>query len=207
MVRAEEQTPGRLRRTEHKRAVILDAAEALFVSAGYELTGVDAIAARAGVSKRTVYDHFGDKRSLFHAVLVRVNEALATAVRAAIDEEITDGRDLRAALTAFALRVATRTFPSSEYAAFRRLTTHDRTAPRLAVPDYPERMLEERFTRLAADGAMAEANPRRAVQHFTALTLLLALDAAKDDPGEPEIRAIIADGVDVFLRAYGPARR
>lgn len=207
-VRAAAQTPGRQRRSEGKRTAILDAAEALFVSEGYELTGVDAIAARAGVSKRTVYDHFGDKRTVFQSVLARVNDALAATVRAAIDEELAEGRDLRDALTAFALRVTTETFPSSAYVTFRRLTAQDRSAPRLpeAASEHPERMLEERFAKLTADGEIQAADPRRAAQHFTALTMLLALDAFKDDPatavGEPEVRAIITDGVDAFLRAY-----
>ncbi|MGI5348565.1 TetR/AcrR family transcriptional regulator [Streptomyces sp. CA-250714] len=38
------------------------------------------------MSKRTVYDHFGDKRTLFQSVLVRVNDALAVTVRTALDE-------------------------------------------------------------------------------------------------------------------------
>ncbi|MGH8879569.1 MAG: TetR/AcrR family transcriptional regulator, partial [Stackebrandtia sp.] len=46
------QTPGRRRQAETKRTAILNAAEELFVASGYELTSVDAIAARAGVSKR-----------------------------------------------------------------------------------------------------------------------------------------------------------
>ncbi|WP_328372116.1 TetR/AcrR family transcriptional regulator C-terminal domain-containing protein [Streptomyces sp. NBC_00445] len=65
-------------------------------------------------------------------------------------------------------------------------------------------MLEERFTQLAADGEIRTADPRRAVQHSTALTV----DALRDDgeesaAAESEILAIIADGVDAFLRAYG----
>ena len=61
MARSTVQTPGRRQRSESKQTAILDAAERLFVADGYELTSVDAIAAAAGVSKRTVYDHFGDK--------------------------------------------------------------------------------------------------------------------------------------------------
>ena len=41
----------------------------LFSRDGYERTSVDAISAQAGVSKRTVYNHFGDKESLFLAVV------------------------------------------------------------------------------------------------------------------------------------------
>ncbi len=48
-----------------KRAAILEAAKALFVDQGYTGVSMDAIAGQAGVSKLTVYSHFGDKESLF----------------------------------------------------------------------------------------------------------------------------------------------
>ncbi|MFJ8787907.1 TetR/AcrR family transcriptional regulator [Streptomyces sp. NPDC102462] len=201
------QTPGRRRRSEGKRAAILDAAEALFLAEGYERASVDAIAARAQVSKRTVYDHFGEKAEVFLRVVERVNDALVRSVRAAIDEELTPGRDLRAALTAFGRRVVTQTFPSSDYSTFRRLTAQ-RPAPRLAeaVRDRPERMLEERFAVLAADGEIRAPDPVLAARHFTALTIGLALDALDDrhdaEEEEPETLTIITDGVDAFLRAY-----
>jgi TetR/AcrR family transcriptional regulator, mexJK operon transcriptional repressor len=48
-----------------KRAAILDAAKALFAREGFAGVSMDRIAAEAGVSKLTVYSHFGDKESLF----------------------------------------------------------------------------------------------------------------------------------------------
>ncbi|RBQ20669.1 hypothetical protein DP939_06180 [Spongiactinospora rosea] len=75
--------------------------------------------------------------------------------------------------------MATEAFPSSGYATFRRRPPWDGPAPRLpeAVRERPERMREERFAKLAA----------------------------KDDPSgtvnEAQSVAIIADGVDAFLRA------
>lgn len=48
-----------------KRAAIMDAAKALFVEQGYTGVSMDSIAAQAGVSKLTVYSHFGDKETLF----------------------------------------------------------------------------------------------------------------------------------------------
>lgn len=206
--RATAQTPGRRLRAEAKQAAILDAAEALFVSDGYELTSVDAISARAGVSKRTVYDHFGDKQTLFRSVLGRTNDAVVASVRAAIDEELVDGRDIRDALLGFAQRVTTEMFPTSHYVTFRRLSSQAPVAPRLpeAARDEPERMVEERFAKFAADGRLQLTDPRRAMQHFIALTMRLALDVIDEDlagtVGRPEILAILADGVDVFLRAY-----
>lgn len=206
--RTAPQSPGRRKRTEMKRAAILDAAEELFVSEGFEVTSVDAIAARAEVSKRTVYDHFGDKRALFQGVLERSGDVLLTTIRAAIDEELTEDRDLREALHAFAQRVTTETFPSSVYVNFRRLNAQAPPAPRLpdGLDDEPERSLEQRFTRYADRGDLHVPDPRRAVQHFIALTMRLALDVIDEDPdlarNTGELHALIADGVDAFLRAY-----
>jgi TetR/AcrR family transcriptional repressor of mexJK operon len=58
--------PGRPKDLE-KGAAILDAAKRLFTAQGFDGTSMDQIAAEAGVSKLTVYSHFGDKESLFAA--------------------------------------------------------------------------------------------------------------------------------------------
>lgn len=52
-----------------KRAAILDAAKRLFIQSGFDGTSMDQIATEAGVSKLTVYSHFGDKESLFSAAI------------------------------------------------------------------------------------------------------------------------------------------
>jgi TetR/AcrR family transcriptional regulator of autoinduction and epiphytic fitness len=57
-----------------KRAAILDGAVDVFIEMGYELASMDKIAETAGVSKRTVYNHFLSKENLFQAV---VNDFLA----------------------------------------------------------------------------------------------------------------------------------
>ena len=48
-----------------KRASILEAAKCMFLGHGFEGVSMDQIAAAAGVSKLTVYSHFGDKGALF----------------------------------------------------------------------------------------------------------------------------------------------
>ncbi|MBA3487740.1 MAG: TetR/AcrR family transcriptional regulator [Lysobacter sp.] len=52
-----------------KRAAILDAAKAMFTRHGFDGTSMDQIATEAGVSKLTVYSHFGDKEALFGAAV------------------------------------------------------------------------------------------------------------------------------------------
>ena len=52
-----------------KRAAIIAAAADLFLRSGYGTVSMDAIAAQAAVSKRTVYSHFPGKDVLFAAVM------------------------------------------------------------------------------------------------------------------------------------------
>jgi TetR/AcrR family transcriptional repressor of mexJK operon len=51
------------------RARILEVATELFLEQGYGSTSIEAVASRAGISKRTFYDRFDDKAALFAAVV------------------------------------------------------------------------------------------------------------------------------------------
>ncbi len=51
-----------------KRAAIIEAAISEFHTHGFPATSMDRIAATAGVSKRTIYNHFADKDALFGAI-------------------------------------------------------------------------------------------------------------------------------------------
>jgi TetR/AcrR family transcriptional repressor of mexJK operon len=55
---------------------ILDVATELFLAQGYGLTTIDALARRAGISKRTFYHRFADKAVLFGAVVHRIVEGM-----------------------------------------------------------------------------------------------------------------------------------
>lgn len=54
-----------------KREAILDAASRAFFESGFAATSIEQVAADAGVSKVTVYNHFTDKRGLFAAAVER----------------------------------------------------------------------------------------------------------------------------------------
>ncbi|MES2742330.1 MAG: TetR/AcrR family transcriptional regulator [Pseudomonadota bacterium] len=62
------------RLTDRKRLAIIDAAIAEFRVNGFEATSMDRVAATAGVSKRTVYNHFPSKDALFSQILMRLWE-------------------------------------------------------------------------------------------------------------------------------------
>jgi AcrR family transcriptional regulator len=71
----------RLRRAE-RRAQILAAATQAFARAGFAATGLDDIAAAAGVSRAIIYRHFDSKADLYRAVLDRVRKRLVSTVGA-----------------------------------------------------------------------------------------------------------------------------
>ena len=55
--------------SEAKREAIIHAAAQAFFDVGYEAASIEAIASEAGVSKVTVYNHFGGKPALFSAAV------------------------------------------------------------------------------------------------------------------------------------------
>ena len=67
----------RERQRQRRRTEILDAAEALIGEKGFEDTSVDEIAQRSEVGVATVYNYFGTKSDLLHALLQRYIESEA----------------------------------------------------------------------------------------------------------------------------------
>lgn len=74
-----ESSPIRL--TDRKRAAIVQAAIAEFRASGFDATSMDRVAATAGVSKRTVYNHFPSKDDLFAQILQELWACSAAAVQ------------------------------------------------------------------------------------------------------------------------------
>ena len=63
------------RLTDRKRVAVIAAAIDEFLAAGFDGTSMDRIAARANVSKRTVYNHFPSKEALFAEILRQLWDA------------------------------------------------------------------------------------------------------------------------------------
>ncbi len=64
-----------------KRDAIVSAAAELFLDRGFGTVSMDTIAAKAGVSKRTVYSHFESKENLFQGIMSDICACSAFADR------------------------------------------------------------------------------------------------------------------------------
>jgi AcrR family transcriptional regulator len=85
-------------RAERKRQAIVEAARTLFLRDGFDAS-VDVIAAEAGVSKVTVYNHFGSKQALFVEVITGALDAPLGGTLVSTAQGLADSDDLRAAFT------------------------------------------------------------------------------------------------------------
>ncbi len=66
-------------RDQDKARAILDAAWTSFLERGVEATSIESIAAKAGVSKVTLYSHYPDRTALFRAAVLREMERIEQA--------------------------------------------------------------------------------------------------------------------------------
>jgi len=69
---------------KERREQLLDVGRSLFAQKGFDATSVEEIAAKAGVSKPVVYEHFGGKEGLYAVVVDREMRALLDAITGAL---------------------------------------------------------------------------------------------------------------------------
>jgi len=78
-------SPPRTRMTgKERREQLLEIGRSLFADRGFDATSVEEIAARAGVSKPVVYEHFGGKEGLYAVVVDREMRTLLDMVTSAL---------------------------------------------------------------------------------------------------------------------------
>ncbi|WP_406280502.1 TetR/AcrR family transcriptional regulator [Embleya sp. NBC_00896] len=196
-----------------KRRAILAAAEAVFTREGYTLAGIDAIAAEAGVSKPTIYNHLGGKENLFRTVMVEAAIESSGRILAALEAFPTDADELHPRLTAIAHRVvqcqagekgwALQRLVYAEAARFPDLYDTIREGGTVQIID----ALAGRLARLAHGGYLDIDDPVTAANQFLALIsgdlpTLTALGTRPVDDAALD-RAVTA-GVTTFLRAFAP---
>jgi AcrR family transcriptional regulator len=86
--------------SEATRAALIDAARELFGARGYEAVGTEEIVAAAGVTRGALYHHFRDKRDLFRACFIALEQEFSAQVGAKAYAEPDPFRRLQVALEA-----------------------------------------------------------------------------------------------------------
>ncbi|QUX27438.1 TetR/AcrR family transcriptional regulator [Nocardiopsis akebiae] len=206
-----------LSRSARKRRAILGAAEEVFLRGGYLGTSMDEIAALSGVSKQTVYKHFGSKEGLFVEIVTSMTSGAGDVVR---DETPEPDRveDVEAYLRDYARRQLTVVLTPRLMRLRRMVIGEVARFPELARVLYecgPQRAIEglaESFARLGERGLLAVGEPSRAASHFNWLVMSEPVNRAMllgDEaiPTEAELCQHAEEGVRVFLAAYGVGGR
>jgi TetR/AcrR family transcriptional regulator, mexJK operon transcriptional repressor len=200
--------PARSETDSPKRQLVLDAATDLFIEQGYGATSVDAIARAAGVSKATLYAHFGSKDQLFATIITeacRNNFDWQTGLPAG-------EMDSRAALTALGRRVLGFLLQDRALAIYRVVVAESVRFPELGHAFFEggagtaHRLFGGWLTQQAHAGRLRVPDPVRAVEQLMALLragpYFRAVLGVPPPPTETEIDATVAAAVDTFLAAY-----
>jgi TetR/AcrR family transcriptional repressor of mexJK operon len=196
-------------RAARKRQAIIRAARSAFIREGFD-AAMDAIAADAAVSKVTVYNHYGNKETLFMAVIGdALQEALGDAVSGTAQRlQRTD--DLRAALK-WTARAWVDGMTQPDVLALRHLLASEvRRFPELGAvwrqhgPDHARTALAEAFERLIAAGRLTMLDVDTAIIQLYALVLYphLVHSTYGITLDQHTTEWLIDSGVDMFLSFY-----
>jgi len=196
-----------------KHEAILEGAMGLFLEKGYPGTSMDEIAARAGVSKQTVYKHFADKHSLFSAILLATTGEVETLVRWTL-EEFADPQKADLAIDRLAQRFLYALMEPRLLRLRRLVIANADRFPDLGRTWYEsgfERILNtlaESFHRLNKLGLLNARDPLLAANHFVGMLLWIPINKAmftgSEQPfTEKELQHLAKTAAAAFLQAYG----
>lgn len=200
--------------SEQKRTAIVEAALRLFLRDGFERVSVDAIAAEAGVSKRTIYNHYGDKESLFLSVIEDTFNSMIGAFVGLMDKYLTDLPDdgVEDGIISFSREIALLAVRLPDRSAIIRLMMAE--APHfpalMAVQMRPRGItsaIADRLARLDARGLLDVPEPQDAASHLFALTMGQLNNRSMYGAiklSEDEVTRMATSGARAFLRAYRP---
>ncbi len=197
-------------RTSRKRAMIVEAASEAFFAHGYESVSMESIAAMAGVSKQTLYNHFTGKESLFCEVVRAECENFLDSLTA-----IDIFRSPREVLASVGRAMLESIVLPKSVALFRVLVAQTARQAGLAQEFYeigPRKAVQWLADYMKAEtaaGRLAITDSELAAEEFLGMvtmeshfrTLFGSVSRNNRDPREIEKRLI--SSVDTFLKAYG----
>lgn len=205
---------GRVRRGRppdpEKRSAVLAAATRLFLERGYAGTSMDSIALAAGVSKLTVYAHFGVKEKLFQEIV----RTRCDAYNRPDEFDAFLALDPRNALRAIGGSFLALLMDPETLRLNRMLVGEAARRPKMALlffeagPDRMTALVARYLRRATARGHFEIDRPRTAADQFLALVkgklhYAATLNVAPR-PGAAALARQVEASVEVFLRAYAP---
>lgn len=193
----------------NKRAAILEAAKQMFTQLGFEGASMDQIAAEAGVSKLTVYSHFGDKDALYITVVKEYCEqSLPTQLFHPSPDTPLRERLLTIAQAFFAMVSSPEAITGHRVMCSPKLK--ESHLPKLFWEAGPQRIqnaFADLLVRRQRAGELDVADPHLAASQFFTLLkgeLHAQLVLGCCNPDAPiDIPSHLEASVDMFLRAYG----
>ena len=193
---------------EQRLEKILDAATQVFLEEGYGSATIGTIARKAGVAKRTIYQHFGGKDKLFGGVIHRLSNVVLSSFPS-LDEENTQSLDQ--VLNRFAYQLLTVVITPDAIGLDRLVIGEASRFPELVTQFYdngPSRAMSSLADYLAAQaerGAIKLSNPAIATERFVSMLLgdyypriLLGIEAA---PSPEHIKHHVNATVQFFLNS------
>ncbi|MFD2206081.1 TetR/AcrR family transcriptional regulator [Kiloniella antarctica] len=197
----------KLTRSEQKRNDIRDAAIEVFMNQGFETASMDQIAALAGVSKRTVYSHYGSKEELFAQIMNNICEIK----REELDVKPDHNLPIRECLIKLGNTFLDMLHYHGSISLFRILISHAESDPTHGIafmdegPKVSRELLAAYLEEKIAAGEIDVADPQEAAQSFYASLFgaryLNCLVTAAPPPSHEEIAKLVEDTVERFI--YG----
>jgi len=193
-----------------KALAIVDAAARVFLKQGYGAASMDAIAAEAGVSKQTVYSHFGSKEALFEAIIQGKCADLAPP------DSLTwsSGQDHETLLRQFAHRFLMTVLADPNASLFRVVVAESVRFPELANvffrsgPIKACEILSGYLEKLDKAGVLSVSNPERSAWEFFSLLrgdlYFRRLLNLIPPPKSPDVETFVKRAVAIFLSAHAP---
>lgn len=194
-----------------KRAQILDGAKRCFMSLGFEAASMNEITTEAGVSKGTLYVYFADKEDLFKALIDREKSAMMSAARKRLEEPGTVAQ----ALQRFGTHVTASLTSDEVIRAQRMVLGVAERMPEVAARFFSgdsfsaHHVLHAWLDQRVAAGALTIPDTDLASRQFLELAMASIykrrLFGNLPKPVPPaEIDRVVASGVAIFMKAYGP---
>jgi TetR/AcrR family transcriptional repressor of mexJK operon len=197
-------------RAIRSRMLILEAARRVFLADGYQAATVERVGVEAGIAKRTIYNLYVDKETLFRATILTAIE-IADGFSASLAQDVRRTPASLDDLAAIARRLAEATILGPALPLRRLLIMESARFPdlvaeyRARAPEAVMSALADHFVRMSEAGILQVEDPRLAAEHFAFLVMGADLDRGMFTgtvPSRTAVRARAAAGARVFTAAY-----